>query len=232
MARRGKSRRPIARSGNLLRERVINPGRAIMGAVTAGSLAALLLALGIRELRAIPPRVPLIPPPLPPPDKSGPAPQGVAPEPAEGYESRWLSRRDRSMRRCKANADVMTWPQAVTCSLTSAFPEAAPWTDPIAEGGWLADAAALVQDDMTKSVQEMFGIDTEPTGWQALLWLRGTREIRACFPATPDDRAQIAACAAARLYPGVRWPPGEKSDPWKLEFYTALLTMAKGAPLR
>lgn len=124
----------------------------------------------------------------------------------------------------------MTWPQAVTCALTSAFPEAAPWTDPVSRGGWIADAAELVQADLATSVQEMFG-GGDPSGWQALLWLRGSREIRACRDLTPTDFSAIEICVAQALYPEVgTWPPKATGPAWKLEFYSALRSLVRGNP--
>lgn len=168
------------------------------------------------------------PPPAPPqPERPTPPPQGFAPEPAEGFESRWLARRARAVRRCKQDTSVRTWPQAVTCVLNATYPEAAPWSDPSIGDPWMLDAASLVETDLAAEVEQMFP-GTTPTGWQAVLWVRGSREIAACrAPGVP--LAEVVRCAAAAIYPTMPWPPPAGSPTWMQEFWLALRRLVAGA---
>lgn len=193
-------------------------------AIVATSLAVVLFAVAVTDPPSVT-RAKSQPPPL---RQMAPVPrQGIAPEPAEGYESRWLARRARASRRCRQDPGVMTWPQAVTCALTSAFPEAAPWTDPASAGGWISAAAAMVEADLAGSVQQSFGAP-KANGWQAMLWIRGPREVERCR-ATMTDPREIQACVAQALYPGSQWPPGPDAAPWRAEFWDATRDLIRGA---
>lgn len=163
----------------------------------------------------------------PDPVRPPPPPQGFADEPAEGYESRWASQRARAIRRCKQDVSVRTWPQAVTCALNSAFPEAAPWSDPSVGDPWMLAAADLVESDLTAAIEAMFP-GTTPTGWQAVLWIRGPREIAACRE-TLTKPAEITVCAALAIYPTMTWPPPAGSPAWMQEFWLALRKAVTGA---
>lgn len=156
-----------------------------------------------------------------------PIAQRVAAEPAEGFGSRWLARRARAIRRCRAEPKVRTWPQAVSCALDVAFPEAAPWVDPQIGDVWMQEAASLVESTLGSAVAAEYG-EVVPQGWQAMLWLRGEREIRACSKAYVRSVVSLVACAAKRIYPQYRWPPGEPAEPWINDFWQSYLQIARG----
>jgi len=145
-------------------------------------------------------------------------------EPEEGYEARWLSRRARTIRRCRMDARVTTWPQFITCALVDAFPEASAWKDPSAWDPWMADAAKFVESDLVQTVARSFGVSV-PNGWQALLWLRGPREAARC--ANSSTTIDAAVCIAQHLYPGA-WPPPAGAPEWQHEFWFALRRLVAG----
>lgn len=189
----------------------------ITKALVVVALAGMGTAIVVAALR------PVATPTLPPSKQgsTGPAPQGNAPEPAEGYEARWEARRAQALRSCRANPQIQTWPQAITCALQFAFPEAAPWTDPMASQGWIADAYEYVADDMAAAVAKSFGVDA-PTSWQATLWLRAPREIQSCRKGGAKIDA-IQLCVASALFPNETWPA--EGTGWQAEFYSALRNM-------
>jgi len=161
------------------------------------------------------------------PQGSAPPPvEPLAVEPDEGYESRWSSRRNHAIRRCKMDPAVLTWPQAVTCALTYAYPEAGPWDDPSAWPPWMAEASALVDTDLQAAVAAMFP-GTIPNGWQAQLWLRGAREAVRCKQSTPD-LPSAAACVGAAIYPLISFPPGADAPPWLQQFWLAVRRLSVG----
>jgi hypothetical protein len=155
-----------------------------------------------------------------------PRAQRLAPEPPEGFEARWAAARTRALRRCRLDPAVLTWAQAVSCALNTAYPEAAPWTDPALGEAWMGDAAGLVERSMTDEVKRIFSTPT-PQGWQAMLWLRAEREIHdsnlmSDSPRTPSDTLRRIATS---LYPAQPWPPGEESLPWAHRFWDELDTI-------
>lgn len=196
-----------------MRRAIRNPtDTTVTTALVIVALAGMGTALVVTALR------PVSLPSLPPlkVGSTGPAPQGTAPEPEEGYEARWQARRAQALRSCRQNPQIQTWPQAVTCALQTAFPEAAPWTDPAGSEGWIADAAAYVEADMVTAVAERFGVD-EPTSWQATLWIRGPREIQRCRTEV-SKIAEIQLCVASTLFPNETWPStqaGWQASAWK-----------------
>jgi hypothetical protein len=153
-----------------------------------------------------------------------PPAQGRSAEPPEGFESRWLSRRARAIRRCKSDPAVMTWPQMVTCVLDATYPEASPWTDPSQGAPWMLDAAALVEHDLAMEVANTFGV-ASPNGWQALLWIRGARTLHQCMAS--GDPLLIGRCVASSIYPGP-WPPDSTSAPWRMDFWLAVRKLVAG----
>jgi hypothetical protein len=142
-----------------------------------------------------------------------PAPQRPGPEPYEGYEARWDARREKAMRRCRLDAEVQTWAQAVTCALNVAYPEAAPWTDPSTWTPWMQHAHALVEADMLEVAGNG---NPSPPVWAVQLWLRGDREILACQGL---GDLQLAPCVAGAIYPEQRWPPVGRRGGWQVDFY-------------
>jgi len=139
-------------------------------------------------------------------------------EPAEGYESRWLSRRALATKRCQADPAVTSWPQMVRCALAYTFPEAGTWDAP-GTVAWMREAQIRVETDLGAEVLVAYpGGDVN--GWKAVLWLAGARVAESCY--VVNSPAKTAACVAATLYPNAQWPPRSDSDLWQREFYTAV----------
>lgn len=145
-----------------------------------------------------------------------PAPVAVPTEPAEGYQSRWASRRAHAIRRCKMDPAVVTWPAALACALAFVFPEAGDWEDSVAWPAWMHDASALAQQDLAASVAAMFP-GTIPNGWQAQLWLRGARESLRC-----QGAPNAAVCIANAIYPVIGFPPSSTAPTWIGQFWLAV----------
>lgn len=148
---------------------------------------------------------------------SAPAPQPSAPEPEEGWEARWTTARNQAIRLCRADDEVTSWPQAVTCVLSTVFPESGPWNDPSTWAPWMQEAALGIEEDMRQMVANEYATN-DPTGWQGLLWIAGDRVAKHCAAAqvAPVD---LAPCIAIELYPTMLWPPVAESPVWTHDFY-------------
>lgn len=139
----------------------------------------------------------------------------VVSEPPEGYDTRWERLRDQALERCQADPVVVTFPQAVRCALSVAFPEGQPWRDPDMWSPWMTDAAAIVRLDLA---QAMSRDGRAPRGWEVRVWLRGAQTYKQYLDAgyDPEDAGHIAAQA---LYPRADW---SSPKPWQRQLVTAL----------
>lgn len=112
---------------------------------------------------------------------------------------------------CQSDFEVETFAQALTCALNTAYPEAAPWTDPGIWSTWMREAANLVEHDL---VQSAVGDGQSPRPWELLVWVRGRRELEACADGT-------SLCAARRMYPYYDWSEAYRM-PWQEQLLGAL----------
>lgn len=212
-----------------------NPSpRARAAAFVVGGLALAAGAFAIGHFWPRKTHVPVgvpVPTPYPPAPSSTPMPphpegSGTATEPAEGWEARWQAQRNKALGTCRRDQDVTSWPQAVTCLLEIAYPEATPWNDPNSWLPWQQDAAQLVTDDLRNAVTETFG-STDPTGWELQLWLRGARVIADCHRQGITDPNQLAGCVAKTLYPAYAYPPIMGAPQWVRDFWVATRAFAQ-----
>lgn len=143
-------------------------------------------------------------------------------EPTEGWQTRWEARRRSVLELCRADVEVQTVRQALTCALNAAFPEAAPWISPGTWTPWMSDAADVVESDLLSQ-----GRTVEPkTHWETLIWLRGQREVARCrLRVVPGSPSRLVAwCAARQIFPSSVW--GNDLEPWQLGALASLRTLA------
>lgn len=155
-----------------------------------------------------------------------PRAQKIVNEPDEGFTARWIARRQKAIRRCKTDPQILTWPQAVSCALNVAYPEAAPWIDPRIGDDWMQEAAALVEIALNDAIAQSYG-SAAPQAWQAMLWIRGERELRRCVEQGVRGKNAILICAAQAMYPSYPWPPGPSSASWAKEFWSYYTKLAE-----
>ncbi len=110
--------------------------------------------------------------------------------------------------------DVNSFPQALTCALNTAYPEAAPWTEPVVWTPWMREAAQMVEDDILGSA----GGGVVARGWQVRAWLSGPQALAECGPQADHP----ALCAAQSLYPSADWAD---PMPWQAELVNHLAMM-------
>lgn len=141
--------------------------------------------------------------------------QCAAVEPREGFESRWAEQRTQVLAMCQREVDVTSYPQALTCALNAAYPEAAPWTDPLVWTAWMRAAAELVADELRAATG---GPEGAPQGWEVRAWLSGPQALAGCGP----DVDEPALCAARQLYPWANWT---QPMPWQRDLVGQLSRM-------